>query len=149
MARGIRCLVTNERRVSSQSGFGVPSQRGGVLVLWLVKLSRIDFTDSASHAEIGDFADTHFVDQHVLQLDISVNVAHVVHVLKTSHDLPEHHASVIMWEAGATVTFEDVVQGASRTVLSDEVVGEWSMLVFEKRKGVFVMERRPDLGFMV
>jgi len=110
VARGIGCLVANERRVSGQSGFSVPSQRGGVFALWLVKLSRIDFADSASHAEIGNFADTHFVNQHVLQLDVSVDVTAFVHVLKASHDLPEHHSSVIVREAGATVALEDVEQ---------------------------------------
>jgi hypothetical protein len=56
-----------------------------------------------------------------------------VEVLKAPDDLPEHHAYVIVWEGRTAVTLEDIKHGASRTVLSEEVIGVWSVIGFEKR----------------
>ena len=80
-----------------------------MLALLLVVLNRINLADFASHAKISNFADTHFVDQHVLQLDVSVDVAHsVMHVLETPYDLPEHHAHIVVWKGRTTVALEDI-----------------------------------------
>jgi hypothetical protein len=104
----------------------------------------------ARHAKVGNLTDTRFVDQNILQLDVSMNVADgVVDVLETSHDLPEHHPYVIVGESGVTVALRDVVQGADRTILSDDVIGVGRMPGFEQRQDVFVVERRPGLGFVV
>lgn len=107
----------------------------------LVVLNWINLTNFASHAEISDFTNTHFVDQHVLQLDVSVNIAHgVMEVLETPHDLPEHHANVIVWESRSTAPLKNIVQGAGRTILSNEVIGVGSMFGFEQRENMFVMK---------
>jgi len=127
--------------MSSQPGLGMSPRRGRVFAFLLIVFDGIDFTDLAGHAKIGDFTDTHFVDQHILQLDVSVDVAHgVVDVLESSDDLPEHRAYVIVWEGGAAVALKDVVQGAGGAVLSDEVIGVGSMIELEQRKNVFVMK---------
>ena len=110
-------------------------------MVFIFVVGRVDFTDFASHTKISNFTNAHFVNQHVLQFNISVNVAHcIMEVLKTSHDLPEHHADVIVWESRAAVTFENIKHRASGTVLSEEVVGVGSVMGFEKRKNMFVME---------
>ena len=108
----------------------------------LVVLNGINLTNFAGHAKIGNFTDTHFVvDQHILQFDVSVDVAHgVMKVLKTPYDLPEHGAYVIVWKARTTVTLEDIEQGTGWTVQSDEVIGVGSVIGFEERKDVFVMK---------
>lgn len=112
-----------------------------MFALLLVVFNRINLADFASHAKISNFAETHFVDEDVLQFDVSVNVSHgVVHVVETSDDLPEHGANVIVGKGRATVALEDVEQGASRAVLGDEVIGVGGMIGFEERKDVFVMK---------
>ena len=124
-----------------KSDFSVSSRRGRMLALLLIVLNRIDLADFASHAKVSNFANTHFVDQHILQLDVSVNVAHsIMHVLETPHDLPEHGAYVIVGEGRATVTLEDIEQGTGGTVLGDEVIGVGGVIGFEERKDVFVMK---------
>lgn len=112
-----------------------------MLAVLLVVLNRINLTDFARHAKISNFADAHFVDQHILQFDVPVDVAHgVMKVLKTPHDLPEHGAYVIVGEGRATVTLEDIEQGTGGTVLGDEVIGVGGVIGFEERKDVFVMK---------
>ena len=119
----------------------MPSRRGRMFAVVLVVLNGINLTNFARHAKISDFADTHFVDQHILQFDVSVNVAHgIMKVLKTPYDLPEHGAYVIVWKGGTTVTLEDIEQGTGWTVLSDEVIGVGSVIGLEERKDMFVME---------
>jgi hypothetical protein len=116
----------------------------------LLVLAGADFTDFASHAKISDFTDTHLVDKHVFQFNVSVDVAHcIVEVLKTSDDLPEHHAYVIVWEGRAAVALENIKHGASGTELGDEVIGVGSVIGFEKRENVFVMKWRPNLSFVI
>jgi hypothetical protein len=150
VAREVCCSVTGVGMMNGRSGLGVSSLRGGMVALLLVVLNGINFTDFASHAKVGNLTDTRFVDQNIFQLDVSMNVADgVVDVLETSHDLPEHHSYVIVWESGVTVALKDVVQGAGRAILSDEVIGVKRMLGLEQRQDVFVVERRPDLGFVV
>lgn len=127
--------------MSSQPGLGVPSGGSSNLVFVLILLDRADFTDFASHSKIGNFADTHFIDQHILQLDISVDITHcIMEVLKTSHDLPKHHACIVMRKGGGTVAFENIKQGTSGTELSNEVIGVGGMFEFEKGKNVFVVK---------
>jgi hypothetical protein len=65
VARGIGRSVA-KRRVSGQPNPGTPSRRGEKLVLFWFVLDIVNFTDFASHAKISDFADTHFVDKHIL-----------------------------------------------------------------------------------
>jgi hypothetical protein len=120
-----------------------------MLAFLLVVLNGINLTNFTRHAKIGNFTNAHFVDQHVLQLDISMNVTHGMDVLKTSDDLPEHHACVIGRESGAAVALEDIVQGAGGAILSDEVIGVGRVNGFEQRQDVFVMEWRPDLGLVI
>lgn len=124
-----------------QSGFGMSSRWGRIISFWLIVLNGISFTNFASHPKISNFADTHLVHQHVLQLDVSVDVSHgIMKILEASDDLPEHYARAIVWEAGATVALEDVVQRTGRAVLGNEVVGEGGMFVLEERQGVLVVE---------
>lgn len=149
MACGV-CRLVTKGRMSGQSGLGVPSGGSRNLVFVLIVLDGADFTDFASHSKISNFADTHFVDQRILQLDISVDITHcIMEVLKTSHDLPKHHACIVMRKGGVAVAFENIKQGASRTELSNEVIGVGSMFEFEKGKDMFVVKGRPNLGLMV
>ena len=102
-------FMAMERMVRSQSGLGMSSRWGRILAFRLIVLGGINFTNFASHAKISNFTDTHLVDQHILQLDVTVDVTHcVVHVLEASDDLPEHHASVVVWETGMSVALEDI-----------------------------------------
>jgi hypothetical protein len=129
--RGVRvcCSVTKFGMINGRSGFGMSSLRGEMVALLFVAFNRINFADFASHAKVGDPTDTCFVDQNILQLDVSVNVADsVMDVLETSHDLPEHHPYIIVGESGVTVALRDVVRGADRAILSDEVIGVGRML---------------------
>lgn len=103
------CGLVEKRRMGGQPGLGMSSQRGGGLVFLFFILGGVNLTNFASHAKISDFADAHFVYQHVLQLDISVDVAGgMVEILETSHDLPEHRANVIMREGGVSVALENI-----------------------------------------
>ena len=119
----------------------MPPGRGGMFAFLLIVLNGVNFPNFASHAKIGYFADTHFVDQHILQLDVSMYVAHgVVNILKTPHDLPEHRAYVVVREGGASVALEDIEQGAGGAILGDEVIGVAGVIDLEQGKDVFVME---------
>ena len=116
----------------------------------LIVLNGINLANFAGHAKIGNLADTHFVDQDVLQLDIAVDVAHsVMHVLETSDDLPKHGAYVVVRKGGTAVALEDVKQGAFWAVLGDEEIGVGGMFGFEEGEDVLVVERGPDLGFVI
>lgn len=127
--------------MSGQSDLGTPSRRSEKIVLFVFVLGRVDFTDFAGHAKIGDFTDAHFVDEHILQFNITVNISHhVMEVLKTSDDLPEHRPHVIVWEGRAAVTFENIEHRTSGTELGEEVIGVGSVMGFEKRKNVLVMK---------
>jgi hypothetical protein len=126
--------------MSDKPRFLMPSRRGRMFAVLLVELNRINLTDFARHAKISNFADAHFIDQHILQFDVPMDVAHVMKVLKASYDLPEHGAYVIVWKGGATVTLEDVKQGTGWAVLGDEVIGVGSVIGFEERKDMFVMK---------
>lgn len=49
------------------------------------------------HPKIGYTAMTLFIDQHVFEFDIPVNIANDdVHISQTTNDLSEHHAGVIL-----------------------------------------------------
>lgn len=110
-------------------------------MLFLFVVGRVDFADFASHTKIGNFTNAHFVNQHVLQFDISVNIAHcIMEVLEASHDLPEHRPNVVVGEGRSTVALENVKEGASRTELGEEVIGVGSVIGFEKRENMFVMK---------
>jgi hypothetical protein len=147
---GIGCLVAKRTMGGQTGGPGMPPRGSWDLVVVLVVDNRANFTDSAGHAKIGQFTDTHLVDQHVLQLDVSVDIAHyIMKVLETSHDLPEHHADIVMRKSRGTVALEDIEQGASRTELSDKVIGIGSVIGLEKGKNMFVMKWRPNLSFVI
>lgn len=136
--------------MGGQTGLGMSSQRGGKLALLLNVLGRINLADFASHAKISNFTDTRFVYQHILQLDVAVDIAHdIMEVLETPHDLPEHHAGVIVWKGGATVALENIKQGASRAILGNEVIGVEGVIGFKEGKNVLMMKRRPNLCFMI
>lgn len=110
-------------------------------MIFMFVLGRVEFTDFASHAKIREFANTHFIDQQILQFDVSVDIAHyIMEVLKTSHDLPEHHPNVIMWEGRVTVALKNVKHRTSRTELGDEVIGIRGVMGFEKGEDMFVMK---------
>jgi len=101
----------------------------------------VEFADFASHAKISEFTDTHFVNQDILQLDVSVDITHcVMEVLKTPYDLPEHHAYVVVREGRVAITLENVKHRASGAELSDEVIGVGSVVGFEKGENVFVVK---------
>jgi hypothetical protein len=107
--------------------------------LWRGRILFEFLTNAARHTEVADATYAHLVNKNVFKFQVGMDKAHLlVEVSNTADNLAEQCTGVIMWECRTTVTFEDIVECASRAKKHEEKVGIRGVGKVEERENVLV-----------
>jgi hypothetical protein len=82
----------------------------------IVRKIIVRFAYLPCHAKIGNSANAHFVDKHILELDIPMyNTGDFVQISQSSYDLTKYHRQIVQGEGLLAVSLDDIVQRTGGT----------------------------------